>query len=65
MSKSFLVCILFFFYLQTDKKDQNWAKQLLNKYSYFLMELPYSDDSIKNTVLGPNQQFKASTAKMA
>ena len=27
--------------------------------------LTYSDNSIKNTVLRPNQQYKASTAKMA
>ena len=30
--------------------------------SYFAI---YSDDSIKNTVLRPNRQYKASTAEMA
>ena len=32
---------------------------------YSMQPVNYSDNSIKNTVLRPNRQYKASTAKMA
>ena len=33
--------------------------------TYIFIKFTYSDNSIKSTVLKPNRQYKASTAKMA
>ena len=38
---------------------------ILDLCIYLALKCIYSDDSIKNTVLRPNRQYKASTAEMA
>ena len=41
-------------------------KKNINSFQFTINCVPtYSDDYIKNTVLWPNRQYKASTAKMA
>ena len=41
------------------------TKIKIKKQQHFIVIKEYSDNFIKNTVLRPNWQYKASTAKMA